>query len=61
LALVFHQAAIYSMGVRESSGGLSYTLGDGKYAGFHVELASASSPTCRSSSAWPSWTSSTSR
>jgi len=27
-----------SMGVRESSGALSYTLGDGKYAGFHVEV-----------------------
>jgi glutamate/aspartate transport system substrate-binding protein len=27
-----------TMGVRESSGGLSYTLGDGKYVGFHVEL-----------------------
>jgi len=27
-----------TMGVRESSGGLSYTLGDGKFAGFHVEL-----------------------
>ena len=27
-----------TMGVRESSGGLSYTLGDGKYAGFHTEL-----------------------
>ncbi|MFY8086422.1 MAG: amino acid ABC transporter substrate-binding protein, partial [Rubrivivax sp.] len=27
-----------SMGVRESSGRLSYTLGDGKFAGFHVEL-----------------------
>jgi len=26
------------MGVRESSGGLSFTLGDGKFAGFHVEL-----------------------
>jgi glutamate/aspartate transport system substrate-binding protein len=26
------------MGVRDSSGALSYTLGDGKYAGFHVEL-----------------------
>jgi glutamate/aspartate transport system substrate-binding protein len=26
------------MGVRESSGALSYTLGDGKYAGFHVEV-----------------------
>ena len=27
-----------TVGVRESSGALSYTLGDGKYAGFHVEL-----------------------
>ncbi len=27
-----------TMGVRESSGGLSFTLGSGKYAGFHVEL-----------------------
>ena len=27
-----------TMGVRESSGALSYTLGDGKYAGFHTEL-----------------------
>jgi glutamate/aspartate transport system substrate-binding protein len=27
-----------SMGVRESSGALSYTLGDGKYAGYHVEI-----------------------
>ena len=27
-----------TMGVRESSGALSYTLGDGKFAGFHVEL-----------------------
>jgi len=26
------------MGVRSSSGVLSYTLGDGKYTGFHVEL-----------------------
>jgi len=26
------------MGVRSSSGALSYTLGDGKYTGFHVEL-----------------------
>jgi len=29
-----------TMGVRESSGALSYTLGDGKYAGFHVEVCS---------------------
>lgn len=27
-----------TMGVRESSGGLSFTTGDGKFAGFHVEL-----------------------
>jgi glutamate/aspartate transport system substrate-binding protein len=27
-----------TMGVRESSGALSYTLGDGKYAGFHTEV-----------------------
>ena len=27
-----------TMGVRESSGALSYTLGDGKYAGYHVEI-----------------------
>ena len=27
-----------TMGVRESSGGLSFTIGDGKFAGFHVEL-----------------------
>jgi glutamate/aspartate transport system substrate-binding protein len=27
-----------TMGVRESSGALSYTLGDGKFAGYHVEI-----------------------
>ncbi len=27
-----------TMGVRESSGGLSYTLGDGKYVGYHVDI-----------------------
>jgi glutamate/aspartate transport system substrate-binding protein len=26
------------MGVRDSSGALSYTLGDGKYVGYHVEI-----------------------
>jgi glutamate/aspartate transport system substrate-binding protein len=31
-------SASASMGVRESSGALSYTLGDGKFAGFHVEV-----------------------
>jgi len=31
-------SGVITMGVRDSSGGLSYTLGDGKYAGFHVEL-----------------------
>ncbi|OYU45630.1 MAG: amino acid ABC transporter substrate-binding protein [Burkholderiales bacterium PBB4] len=27
-----------TMGVRDSSGALSYTLGEGKYAGYHVEI-----------------------
>ena len=27
-----------TMGVRDSSGALSFTLGDGKYAGYHVEI-----------------------
>ena len=31
---------VITMGVRDSSGALSYTLGDGKYAGFHVEVCS---------------------
>jgi glutamate/aspartate transport system substrate-binding protein len=34
------QSGAASMGVRESSGALSYTLGDGKFAGFHVEICS---------------------
>jgi glutamate/aspartate transport system substrate-binding protein len=34
------QSGAASMGVRESSGALSYTLGDGKFAGFHVEVCS---------------------
>ena len=29
------------MGVRDSSGALSYTLGDGKYTGYHVEVCQA--------------------
>jgi len=29
---------VITMGVRESSGALSYTLGDGKYVGYHVEI-----------------------
>ena len=32
------EAGAATMGVRESSGALSYTLGDGNYAGFHVEI-----------------------
>ena len=28
-----------TLGVRESSGALSYTLGDGKFVGFHTEMA----------------------
>lgn len=31
-------AGAITMGVRDSSGALSYTLGDGKYAGFHVDI-----------------------
>ncbi|MEI7463905.1 MAG: amino acid ABC transporter substrate-binding protein [Burkholderiales bacterium] len=31
-------AGVVTMGVRESSGALSYTLGDGKYVGYHVEI-----------------------
>ena len=37
LAKVKDSGAI-TMGVRDSSGALSYTLGDGKYAGYHVEI-----------------------
>jgi glutamate/aspartate transport system substrate-binding protein len=32
------ESGAVSMGVRESSGALSFTLGDGKYAGFHTEV-----------------------
>ncbi len=32
------EAGAATMGVRESSGALSYTLGDGKFAGFHVDV-----------------------
>ncbi len=31
-------SATATMGVRESSGALSYTVGDGKFVGFHVEV-----------------------
>jgi glutamate/aspartate transport system substrate-binding protein len=31
-------SATATMGVRESSGALSYTVGDGKFLGFHVEV-----------------------
>jgi len=31
-------SGIVTMGVRDSSGALSYTLGDSKYTGFHVEV-----------------------
>ena len=32
-------SASITLGARESSGALAYTLGDGKYAGFHTEMA----------------------
>ena len=31
-------AGVITMGVRDSSGALSFTLGDGKYTGFHYEV-----------------------
>lgn len=31
-------SGVITMGVRESSGALSYTLGDGKFTGYHVEI-----------------------
>jgi glutamate/aspartate transport system substrate-binding protein len=31
-------SGVVTMGVREASGALSYTLGDGRFAGFHVEV-----------------------
>ena len=37
LAKVRDSGAI-TMGVRDSSGALSFTLGDGKYAGYHIEI-----------------------
>ena len=33
-------SGVVTMGVRDSSGALSYTLGDGKYAGYHYEICS---------------------
>jgi glutamate/aspartate transport system substrate-binding protein len=31
-------SGVVTMGVRDSSGALSYTMGDGKYGGYHVEV-----------------------
>jgi glutamate/aspartate transport system substrate-binding protein len=31
-------SGVVTMGVRDSSGALSYTLGDGRYGGYHVEI-----------------------
>lgn len=31
-------SGVVTMGVRDSSGALSYTLGDGKYTGYHIEI-----------------------
>ena len=31
-------SGVVTMGVRDSSGGLSFTMGDGKYGGFHIEI-----------------------
>jgi len=32
------ESGVVTMGVRDSSGALSYTLGDGKYSGYHIEV-----------------------
>ena len=50
-----------TMGVRESSGALSYTLGDGKYVGYHVEICSNVLADVQKQLGWPRWKSSTSR
>ena len=31
-------SGVITMGVRDSSGALSYTLGDGKYVGYHIDI-----------------------
>ena len=31
-------SGVITMGVRDSSGALSYTLGEGKYTGYHIEI-----------------------
>ena len=31
-------SGVVTMGVRDSSGALSYTLGEGKYTGYHIEV-----------------------
>ncbi|MDB5868132.1 MAG: amino acid transporter substrate-binding protein family [Polaromonas sp.] len=31
-------SGVVTMGVRDSSGALSYTLGDGKYVGYHIDI-----------------------
>ena len=48
-------------GVRESSGALAFTLGDGKYVGFHYDVCQHVLADIQKRSAWPSSTSSTSR
>ena len=50
-----------TLGVRESSGALGYTLGDGKYVGFHTEMAENIASDLRKHNwACPSWKPSTS-
>ena len=44
------------MGVRDSSGALSYTLGDGKYVGFHTEMCRAHHRRHREGRSARSWT-----
>jgi glutamate/aspartate transport system substrate-binding protein len=46
-------SGVVTMGVRESSGRLSYTLGDGKFAGFHVELCQRVLADLQAKQRWP--------
>ena len=46
-------SGVVTMGVRESSGRLSYTLGDGKFAGFHVEVCQRVLADLQTKQRWP--------
>ena len=46
-------SGVVTMGVRESSGRLSYTLGDGKFAGVHVEVCQRVLADLQTKQRWP--------